>query len=153
MRLTLALLAIALLAACGGNDDEDDTTAVADSSGTGTIAVSLEETNGAFIEGFEIALRFEAADGAVIESLHWTDFVQSTGAEDIDAYYDAVLEQPVPAGRVVVLATTTIGPGGPPEKPDLDGPLDCRLEVDVPGDGRVEVEVSFAGTGDCLALL
>lgn len=120
--------------------------------GPGTIAVRLEPVSGVFTEGFEVGLRFETTDGDTITSTLWSDFVQSRGAGSIDAYYDSVLEQEVPAGQVAVLATVNIGPGGPPEVPDLDGPLRCRLLVDVPADGRVEVEVSFSGDDDCLRL-
>lgn len=40
--------------------------------------------------------------------------------------------------------------GPPPEVPDLAGDLRCRLEVDVPGSSRVDVEVTFDDSDDCL---
>jgi hypothetical protein len=50
---------------------------------------------------------------------------------------------------VVVEAAVSIGIGPGPVPPDLDAPeLPCRLEVEVPGGGRVDVEVSFQPEGD-----
>lgn len=124
-----------------------------DESAPGTIAVRIEEVDGVFIEGFEVGLRFETPEGEVIASTLWTDFVQSLGVESIDAYYDSVLEQDVPAGVVVVLASANVGAGPPPEVPDLAGDLRCRLEVDVPESGRVDVEVTFGDPDVCLRQL
>jgi hypothetical protein len=161
MKLFVLLLATAGLALTGCGDDDpstvagspDETTTTVDADGEGTIAVSLEEVQGAFIEGFEIGLRFETPEGEVFHKQLWTDFVQSLGSDTIDAYYDSVFEQPVPAGDVVVLASVALGMGPAPVPPDLDGDLDCRLPVTVPADGRVEVQVSFdASTGSCLTL-
>jgi hypothetical protein len=57
----------------------------------------------------------------------------------------------LPAGIVVVEAEVSIGIGPGPVPPDLDAPeLPCRLEVEVPDGGRVDVEVSFQPEGDCL---
>jgi hypothetical protein len=64
-----------------------------------------------------------------------------------------VLEQDVPAGTVVVLASANVGAGPPPEVPDLAGDLRCRLEVDVTESGRVDVEVTFGDPDDCLRQL
>ena len=55
-------------------------------------------------------------------------------------------------GSVAVPATVTVGMGPGPEIPDIMGDLDCRLPVMVATDGRVEVEVSFADTDNCLSL-
>lgn len=69
-----------------------------------------------FIEGFEIGLRFDTGGGEVIAATLWSDFVRSTGATDIDAYYQSALRQPVPAGTVLVQAEVNIGmpcTGGP----------------------------------------
>jgi hypothetical protein len=154
MKRSLLLAALAVsLGACG--DDDPTTTAGDDtaSAATGTIFVHLEEASGIFIEGFEVGLRFETTSGEVIDATLWTDFVQSQSGDGaaIEAYYDSVLEQEVPAGPVVVLASVAIGMGPGPVAPDLDGDLDCRLEVDVPADGRVEIEVAFdSSTGRCL---
>jgi hypothetical protein len=71
----------------------------------------------------------------------------------IDAYYDSVLEQDVPAGTVVVLASANVGAGPPAEVPDLAGDLRCRLETDVPESGRVDVEVTFGDPDHCLRQL
>ena len=146
--LLLALPAL-LLAACGDDEPADVS---ADGGGTGTVAVHIEEVAGAFVEGFEVGLRFETADGEVIDTVLWSDFVASQDSDSLDAYYDSVLEQEVPAGEVVVLATANVGIGPPPEVPDLDGELRCRLPVDVLAGGRVDVEVTFSGDDDCLRL-
>lgn len=111
-----------------------------------------EETDGVFIEGFEVGLRFETPDGELIGSTLWSEFVESQGDESLDAYYDSVLEQEVPAGNVVVLASANVGIGPPPEVPDLDGALRCRLEVEVLDTGRVDAEVTFDDPHDCLRL-
>lgn len=159
--LTVLAMSIALTAvtSCSGGTGTNSTDEAANhemrsgESEPGTIAVHIEDVDGVFIEGFEVGLRFETPDGEVIASTLWSDFVQSLGVESIDAYYDSVLEQAVPAGTVVVLASANIGPGGPPEVPNLAGDLRCRLEVDVPASGRVDVEVTFSDEDDCLRRL
>lgn len=118
----------------------------------GTVSVRLTDVEGFFTEGFEIGLRFETPDGEVIDSVLWSDFVAGQGEPDIDAYYTSVLDQAVPAGEVVVLASVNVGIGPPPEVPDLDGEMRCRLTVDVPAAGTVEVVVTFSGDNDCLQL-
>jgi hypothetical protein len=149
-------MALTAVASCGGGTDTTDTGEPAshematDESEHGTITVRIEEVDGVFIEGFEVGLRFETPDGEVIASTLWTDFVQSLGVESIEAYYGSVLEQAVPAGTVVVLASANVGAGPPPEVPDLAGDLRCRLVVDVPESGRVDVEVTFGDPDDCL---
>lgn len=121
-----------------------------DPTGEGLVAIQLEPVDGYFIEGFEIGLRIETAAGDPIVSTLWTSFVDSLpGEATIDAYYDSVLEQPVPAGEVVVLATANIGAGPPPAVPDLDGDFACRLPVSVEPGQVVVVEVRFTGP-DCL---
>ena len=118
----------------------------------GVVAVRLEPVNGIFVEGFEVGLRFETAEGTVLASTLWSDFVRSHGDGTIDDHYTSVLEQPVPSGQIVVRATVNIGIGPAPEIPDLSEDLRCQLEVAVPPDGRVDVEVSFSGGPDCLRL-
>jgi hypothetical protein len=141
------------IASCGdGADRTSSDTPTTESAGTGTIAVHIEEVDGIFIEGFEVGLRFETPDGDVIGSSLWTDFVASLGDDSAEAYYDSVLEQDVPAGTVTVLASANVGMGPPPEVPDLDGDLRCRLDVDVPDAGRVDVEVTFDDPDNCLRL-
>jgi hypothetical protein len=109
MKRMLTVLATSMtltaVTSCGVGTDTIGT----DESEPGTIAVRIEDVDGFFIEGFEVGLRFETPDGEVIASTLWTDFVQSLGAESIDAYYDSVLEQDVPAGTVVVLASANVG--------------------------------------------
>ncbi len=151
-RCLLVLAAVtAAVTACGGPDaaSTQDRTV---SSGNGTVAVRLEQIDGVFVEGFEVGLRFETPEGNIISSTLWSEFIETQGDASLDAYYNSVLEQDVPAGPVVVLATANVGMGPPPEVPDLDGDLRCRLEVDVPADGRVDVEVTFDDPNDCLRL-
>ncbi len=116
----------------------------------GTIAVQLEADVCCFTEGFEVGLRIETADGVVIASTFWSDFVAASGADSMDAYYDSVLTQEVPAGPVVVRAEVSIGAGPPPVPPDLEGDLACSLEVEVASGETVAVEVLFDEDGDCL---
>ena len=171
---------VALLSACGAGEtldvlstqppatQADTTTTIAPESETlstiaapgptttldgssGTVAIRLEPVNGVFIEGFEIGIRIETADGELLLKTLWSDYVQSLGDANIRAYYDSVLSEQVPAGPVVVLATVNIGAGPAPVTPDIDGPLNCRLKIDVPPTGQIEVEVSFDGSGNCLS--
>ena len=146
--IALALVTTVAVTACGGNTGA--VTGGDQASGSGVIAVHIEELDGVFVEGFEVGLRFETPDGEVIGSTLWSDFVESRADASLGAYYDSVLEQDVPAGTVVVLASANVGIGPPPEIPDLDGPLRCRLEVVVPQDGRVDVEVTFDDPDVCL---
>jgi len=152
--LILGLLTGAL-AACGTDNDTigttpDPTNPTTTTGAAGTVAVHLEPVEGVFVEGFQIGLRFEIADGTLIASTLWTDFVRSLGEPTLQDFYDSVLEQPVPAGTVIVRAQVNVGAGPPPVTPDLDGDFACRLDIDVPADGRVEVEVGFSGYSDCL---
>jgi hypothetical protein len=148
--LVLALVTTAAVTACG--DGTDTTIAEDQTPPTGTVAVHIEELDGVFVEGFEVGLRFETPEGEVLGSTLWSDFVQTQQDDSLDAYYDSVFEQEVPAGSVVVLASVNVGIGPPPEVPDLDGPLRCRLEVEVPDGGRVDVEVRFDDPDACLRL-
>ena len=162
--LALATIGLALtLAGCGrmpetdAGGDVSDTTPVAAGPGpvdgdeaTGRVSVRLEQIEGFFIEGFEVGLRFETTGGDLIGSTLWSDHVASTGRPGIEAFYDSVLVQTVPAGAVVVSAEVNIGTGPAPSIPDLAGPLPCVLDVEVEPDGEVAVEVSFDGTDDCL---
>lgn len=119
--------------------------------GEGIIAVRLEPVEGFFIEGFEVGLRVETAGGERIAATLWSDFVQSQDDEPtLEAYYQSVLEQPVPAGEVVVWATANVGTGPGPEIPDIEGDLRCQLSLHVAEGERVEVEVSFAAGTECL---
>ena len=103
-----------------------------------------------FIEGFEIGIRIETGDGEVLFKTLWSDYIASLGDTNIRAYYDSVLTQEQPAGPVVVLATVNVGAGPAPVTPDIDGPLNCQLKVDLPPAGQIEVEISFNGTPDCV---
>lgn len=146
----ISLAAVAFLAGCGSDDSSSDTTDPAPAD-TGTINVRLEQVDGVFIEGFEVGLRLETPDGEVLDSTLWSDFVAARGDTDISAYYDSVYTLDVPAGEVVVLASANVGIGPPPEVPDLDGDLRCRLVVDVPADSSVDVVVTFSDD-NCLEL-
>ncbi len=117
--------------------------------GNGTIALTVEEIDGYLIEGFEIGLRFETGQGDVIAALLWSEVVAATSEGGIDAYYDTILDQPVPAGRVVVRATTNVGLGPAPVRPDPLGALRCSLAVEVAPGSTVAVEVGF-DRFDCL---
>ena len=150
MRTLLALAAAAsLLAACGDDDDAADADAEAP---TGTVAVAIEAVDGVLIEGFELGLRLETADGEVLDQVDWNRFVAAEGAGTVEAFYETVYEREVPAGTIAVLAQVNVGIGPPPEPVDLAGDLNCRLEVEVPDGGRVEVEVALDPEGDCLRL-
>lgn len=159
----LLLLPLLVLAACGdgGDDDDGDVTSgdggdQGEGAGTGTIAVRLEPTEGVFIEGFEVGIRFtDAATGEELERVLWSDFVAGLGSQEIDAFYDSVLEQPVPAGVVRVGVDVNIGIGPGPEPPDLDAEsLPCELDVEVADGETVTVEVRFDDTADdCLRIV
>ncbi|MCZ7631791.1 MAG: hypothetical protein M5U19_23255 [Microthrixaceae bacterium] len=128
------------------------------SASAGTITVRIEETDGYFIEGFEVGLRFEAADGSVIASTLWSDFVNSlypADDADLDAHYNSVLTQPAPPGRVRVSAAANVGQASGPEIPDPDGDLPCTMEFDVATGKTVALEVRFGSTDPtgCLALV
>lgn len=165
--ILLALLAVLVtIAACESDNAKDDTsnesratTSEPTTSGKGgpasggIVAVRLEGIGGHFREGFEIGLRFENAEGEVIAATLWGDFVQSQGILSLDAFYDSVLEQVVPMGEIVVLATVNVGQAGAAVPPDLDGDLKCRLEVQVPESGRVDVEVGFSNHENCLRVI
>ncbi len=166
-RTRVILAGIVLTAAAVGavimmrNDASDDSQTVTAAAGTaagtsdgdtGTVRVQLEPVDGFFIEGFEVGLRFETADGEVIDSTLWSDHIASLDADRLEAYYESRLDQTVPAGPVVVRAEVTIGVGPPPSIPDLEGDLPCRLDLEV-GPGEIAtVEVSFAGGPECLKL-
>jgi len=170
--LLLAVLAL-LATACGSDDGVDaDAPATEDApteepdtegdapteqpdsgetaGGEGTLVIALEEVQGFFIEGFEVGLRVEQGDGTVVSSWRWNDVVEQFGDGTASAFYETILEEPVPAGTLIVLATVNVGIGPPPAVPDLDGEMDCRIKVEVPQGGQAEVEVNFSGTPDCL---
>jgi hypothetical protein len=154
--LTSLVVACLLLSACGGDDDvtaADGPADLAAPPAEGEIAVRLEEVEGVFVEGFEVGLRFETAGGEVIASTLWSDFVSSLGSAEMDAYYDSVLTQVVPAGAVTVRAEVNVGMGPGPSIPDLAGDLPCELPVEVGPGERVDVEVSFSGGADCLRVV
>ncbi|MBL8777752.1 MAG: hypothetical protein JNK12_17555 [Acidimicrobiales bacterium] len=147
-------LGAAILARSGGDDVVVQTGPAAGSEdGPGSITVQLEPDVCCFREGFEVGLRFETADGEVIGSTLWSDFVEASGDDSMGAYYDSVLTQEVQAGPVVVRAEVSIGAGPPPVPPDLEGDLACSLEVEVAPDETVAVEVLFDEADDCLRRL
>ena len=162
---------ILLLGACSDDGDEVDdggsvdTTAPADDGEgddegdggeTGTITVQLEPTQGIFIEGFAVGLRFTDADGEEVKALTWDDLVAELDpASNPNIYYEAVLEQEVPAGTITVGTDVNIGIGPGPEPPDLEAdPMPCELDVEVPAGETVALEVSFDDAiEDCLRIL
>ena len=150
--IVVTLVVVTGLAGCG-DDGPETVSAGGDRASTGTVAVHIEDVEGPFIEGFEVGLRFEDAEGTVLASTLWSDFVLSQGDPQLDDFYVSVLEQEVPAGKVVVLASANVGMGPAPEVPDVNGDLRCRLEVDVPDSGRVDVEVTFDAQDRCLRLM
>ncbi len=140
----------------GSDTDTDEPTTEAPqetplADGTGTLAINLEPLSGVFIEGFEIGLRIESADGEVLYATLWTDFISQTGDTTLSRYYDSVLTQTLPAGPVVVLATVSVGAGPGPVTPDINGDLNCRLEVEVPDGSQVGVEIAFDARENCLS--
>ena len=156
----LGLLLVAALASCSDDADEpttSDTTAGAEDggddgggSGDGTLAVRLEATEGIFIEGFEVGLRFtDAATGDELDRVVWSEVA---GAGDP---YTFTYEQAVPATTVRVGADVNLGIGPGPEPPDLDAdPMPCELDVEVPAGETVRVEVAFDDAADdCLRIV
>ncbi len=153
---TLTLAASLLLGACAATattttDEGSEEPMPTEPEATGTIAVQLEKLDGVLIEGFEAGLRFETLDGTTIAAVLWSDFVAAQGNPTLEDFYDSVLEQTVPAGQVVVLASLNVGIGPAPEVPDINGDLRCKLVVDVPADGQVDVQLSFDGSENCLS--
>lgn len=152
-RLLAVAVVVALVTAACGDDSQptltgDDTDSPTEE--TGIISVSLEPIDAILTEGFELGLRYETADGEVLGTTQWTDFV--TNQEDAAAtdVYGSVLEQRVPAGPVIVLATMNIGIGPAPVKPDVNGEMRCQLDIEVPAYGTATVEVLFDDTDTCL---
>lgn len=117
----------------------------------GAIEVSVEPVEGEFIEGFQVGLRFEDGDGTVLDAAYWTDMVRSSAGDGASSYTTIVREK-VPVGTVVVRAQVTLGPGGPPVDPDLEGDLPCEARSEVTEGETVRVQIRF-GAGNCLALL
>ncbi len=139
------LLAALVLAtsACSGDDDSGGDGDQSGGTGTGNVAVSVEPVEGFFTEGFEIGIRFETGTGERIATAIWSDAVVASGNTAPDAVYTHVLEQQVPAGDVVVLATVNVGIGPPPEVPDVDGELRCQLDISVADGATVQVQAGF----------
>ena len=151
--ISAAIVSLAV-ASCGGgetlntqpSDGPQDTSPQAEA---GTITVNIEEVQGIFTEGFEIGLRFETPEGTVIDSVLWSDYITSLDNGD---FYKSTLVQSVPAGTVNIIGEANIGIGPPPETPDIDGEMRCRLTVDVPSNGNVAIEVTFSDPDICLLL-
>lgn len=153
--LVIPLIGLALVAAACGSDDStgfgDIPTGDADGDPPhGTLALRVEEVDGVFVEGFEIGIRVENADGVAFLTTLWSEEVAEQGDGGVEAFYDTVAERSVPVGEIAVLATVNVGTGPPPAVPSLDGPMDCRLPLEVAAGERVEVEIDFSGTADCL---
>lgn len=164
MAMIIGVMFLLALAATGCGDEKDQTVATAErdspagsvpeskDGASGVVRVRLEPVEGFFVEGFEIGLRFETGEGTLIAATLWSDFVRSMGETDIDAFYDSVLSQPVPAGTVRVQAEVNIGMGPAPEVPDLDGELPCELVIEIGSGIETAVEVTFDGSDDCLRI-
>jgi hypothetical protein len=146
-RLILVCAVLALAAACGGEENDVTTSGLPADTGVGIITVNIEEVQGIFTEGFEVGLRFETPDGEVINSVLWSDYINSLDQGD---FYKSTLEQPVRAGTVVIVGEANVGIGPPPETPNINGDMRCRLEVEVPADGSIAVEVTFSNPAACL---
>jgi hypothetical protein len=153
--ISLAVPFLLLTAACGDADDGGE--ADGGGGGNGIISIRLEPTEGMFVEGFEVGLRFDDPEsGEEIDRQLWSDFVASLPpSDDSNAFYDSVYGQVVPAGVVRVGADVNIGIGPGPEPPDLDaGSLPCELDVEVGSGETVTVEVRFDDSvEDCLTVV
>lgn len=171
MRLAPLVLVLLALGAASCSDDDGQADPLPDTSttvpvgdggddgeaaGEGTLAVRLEPTDGIFIEGFEVGLRFtDAETGDELERVVWSEYVAALGPDaGVDAFYDAVYELPA-AGTVRVGVDVNIGIGPGPEPPDLDAePMPCELDVEVPSGATVTVEVSFDDAApECLQVV
>lgn len=119
----------------------------------GVITIRLEKVDGIFIEGFEAGIRIETIEGDVLLATLWSDFVNRQANPTFTDYYESVLEQSVQAGEIVVLATVNVGLGPAPVRPDVNGEMACRLVLEVPADGVVEVELVFSGRDNCLSVI
>jgi hypothetical protein len=122
------------------------------SAGAGQVKIHLEEVQGIFIEGFEVGIRIETVEGETLYATLWTDFVQAQDDPNITDYYQTVLTQAVPATEIVVLATVNVGQRPAPVRPDITGEMACRLVLNVPADGVVEIELGFNGAENCLSV-
>ncbi len=119
----------------------------------GRLDLSIEPVDGELIEGFQVGLRIEDAEGKVLDSAQWTDVVHGLVDDPaIDDFYSTVMSEPVPAGTVVVRADVALGGGGPPVDPDLEGDLPCRVETDIAEGETVRVQIRF-GAGNCLTIV
>ena len=154
--LLVFVLCLGVLSGCGDEATVPDSAApdgTAPQGETGTVTIRLEPVQGFFIEGFEVGLKIETADGELVDSTLWSTFVESTGASAIESYYTSVYKVEVPAGELVVRGEANIGIGPGPVIPDLTTDLVCELAITVEPDTQVDIEVNFEGTGDCLRLL
>ena len=116
---------------------------------TGVLSIGLESSR-ACHQGFEVVLRVETADGQVLDSVLWTDFVQSLGATT-RGFLHSGLRGGRPRRCARRLAEVNVGIARRPRS-DLEGDLPCELPVEVGAGERVEVEVSFDGSTECLRL-
>ena len=110
---------------------------------SGTVNVSLDPIDGYLIEGFELGIRFETAAGRVIAAYSWNEYVRTLGEPTLDDYYQSVLEQSVPTGKLIVYAIVNVGAGVPPSRPELSGDMPCRLELSVNQNVSVSVFVNL----------
>jgi hypothetical protein len=172
--LALVVVLGLTLSACGGDDSDDetstgdqdqaddttDTTATADDSGgdspaaagDATLAVDLERIEGIMIEGFDVTLKFYGPDDELISEREWSQVVPDGGG-DPQAFYDYVLNEPVPAGQVKRVSYMRISPGGaipPPQEPG------CETTVDIADGDTARITLLFQGDpsaeGGCAAV-
>ena len=159
--LLVFVLCLVVLTGCGDEarvadgaaPDEVAPDGTAPQGESGTVTIRLESVQGFFIEGFEVGLKIEAADGELVDAILWSEFVQSVANPTIESYYTSVYKIEVPAGDLVVRGEVNIGMGPGPVVPDLSTDLTCELAISVEPDTQVDIEVNFEGTGDCLRLL
>jgi hypothetical protein len=169
----IAVVALALVLTRDSSSDDNDRTATGaepdDSSadgggsgdggggsgaaGEGTLAVGLEPTEGIFVEGFDVTLRFFGADDELIAEREWSEIAAEAGGADPNGYYTYVHSEPVPAGPVKLVSYMRISPGGaipPPQDPG------CETSVDVADGDTVRVTLLFNGDpaapGGCAAV-
>jgi hypothetical protein len=116
----------------------------------GTLAVNLEPTDGVFIEGFDVTLRYYDVGGVEVESVEWHETVPPNA--NAEQWYRHVHRQEVPAGAVTLKSWMRISPGGPIPPPSGPG---CTTPVLVGADDQVRVTLLFTNdpqSGDCAAL-
>jgi hypothetical protein len=145
----LLFMTCVLLGGCGTSEVERIAVDRAEAGpGDAVIAIRMEPTNGGvFIEGFDVDLQFIDANGNEIASRNWADYVRSLPRidDDLEIYYDSVLEEPVPAGVVTVRSVMELGM-------ESAQPM-CETPVVLAAGERAEIELLFRTVdGRCATL-